>query len=314
MKIEILLSTYNGEKYLGQLMDSLLAQTHKDFHITVRDDGSKDNTVNILLGYEREFPEKITFIRDEKNLGYPDCFWYLIKKAQPADMYAYCDQDDVWDEHKLEACCEKCSGLLGLESGENNGTPILYVHDYKISDGDLNVYGEHSFSDEGFAMSNPYKTIFYVMTQGFTMIISEGLRQRMIKDKLYRRDIAHDRWTFWAGMFAADLVYDDRKLAIYRRHESSVTQTGKSSIIMLKEWWHEDVVGSRFRGWCKTARYFAWCYKKEMEPRVYKKWLLFAGKERGVGAYFRRLFDPMPLKPSKAGEAVLRILFFLNKK
>lgn len=307
MKIEILLSTYNGEKYLAQLLDSLLNQNYDHFHITVRDDGSKDGTISILEEYSTEHPDKVTFLRDGKNLGYPDCFWYLLKSVEDADLYAYCDQDDVWDEAKLSSCAEMCGQL-------QTGHPALYVHDYLISDEELNLYGEHCLAEEGFNPENTCMTIFYVMTQGFTMIMNSELRQRILANEPQGKNLPHDRWTFWAGMISGDIVYDSRKLAIYRRHRDSVTQTGKSTLIILKEWWREDVVGKRFGDWCRQAECFVSSFRQELGETVASQWLLIAGRKKGFINYWHRLFFPKHLKPSFSGELALRILFLLNKR
>lgn len=307
MRIEILLSTYNGEKYLRELLDSLVEQDYDDYHITIRDDGSSDSTPEIIKEYEDKYRELITWLDTGDNLGYPDCFWYLLEHAQKADMYAFCDQDDVWKKDKLKSCSLKCKDRYKEE-------PILYVHDYEVSDGDLNIYDKHRLSDEGFKKDYPYTTVFYVMTQGFTMIINDKLRRRILSDKLKGRDIAHDRWTFWCGLFAGDIIYDDNLLAIYRRHEASVTETGKGVPFLIKDWWTNDVVGDRLANWCRVARYFAKCYHEDMDKTVLRRWMLISGGGKGLFRYFLRLFLPMKLKPSVAGEIVLRMCFLLNKK
>lgn len=310
MTFEILLSTYNGERYLSPLLDSILGQTHSDFHLTVRDDGSSDDTMSILHQYSNAHPERITVLHDGKNLRYPDCFWELLRQAPKADMYAYCDQDDVWDAEKLASCEALCSDKPMEE-------PLLYVHDYRICDADLNVTGEYHMLSHGYDPSNPCNQIYYVMTQGFTMILNEALRQRILQDPVDGKGIAHDRWTFWCGFFAGEIVHDPSLLAYYRRHGESVTQTGKGVSIVLKEWWHEDIRGSRLKDWSRIARYFAECYKEEMDhmdPSLREKWLRVAGAGRGFSAYFCRLFDTKRLKPSLSGELALRGCFLLNKK
>lgn len=307
MKIEILLSTYNGEKYLGELLDSLVNQDYLDFHITIRDDGSNDSTLEIINEYQNNYNSLISFVRDDKNLGYPDCFWWLLENSRDADMYAFCDQDDIWEPNKLKSVSERCSDTYKEK-------PILYVHDYKLGDSDLNIYGSHKLAEEKFDPNYPYNTIFFVMTQGFTMVINELLRQRILLDNLTKKNIPHDRWTFWCGFFAGDIVYDDKELAIYRRHEDSVTETGKGALSLIKDWWNEDVKGDRLAGWCKVSRFFAKCYGQEMSQTVRRRWLLLSGYNKGMLCYFMRLFYPARLKPSLPGELVLRICFLLNKK
>ena len=309
MKIEILLSTYNGERYLDELLNSLLNQTHRDFHITIRDDGSQDGTRDIIDRYCCEAPERFTLLAGERNLGYPDCFWYLLEHADKADMYAFCDQDDVWDEEKLACCCEKC------ESADPN-RPLLYVHDYYISNGNLNVNGEYHILEQGYRADYSYNLIYYVMASGFTMVLNEALRRRVLQGKLYGEGLPHDRWIFWCGFFVGEIVTDSRLLATYRRHDHTATITGKGNWILLKEWWENDIRGTRMRLWETYGNKFVDQYHIEMEsrmPGVASDWRMLLKSRRGAAAYLRRLFFPKRLKPSLAGELVLRLSFLLNK-
>ena len=80
MLINILLATYNGEKYLKGQIDSLLSQTYQDFQILVRDDNSKDSTINIIQKYEKVYPTKIKLIQDDfGNLGSSKSFMKLLE-------------------------------------------------------------------------------------------------------------------------------------------------------------------------------------------------------------------------------------------
>ena len=68
-KIDILMATYNGEKYLAEQIDSIISQTYKNWNLLIRDDGSSDSTFKILLEYEKK-DDRIKIVKDEKgNLG-----------------------------------------------------------------------------------------------------------------------------------------------------------------------------------------------------------------------------------------------------
>ncbi len=310
MKIEILLSTYNGQKYLSEQIDSLLHQEYDDFHILIRDDGSSDKTADIIQAYSERYPQKITFIRDGKKLGYPDCFWKLLECAPEADLYAFCDQDDVWEKNKLESC-------NGLCCQYDSRKPLLYVHDYFVCEANLNPYKTRHLNETGFSPDYPYNLVYYVMSPGFTMVMNDELRKRILRDRLSGKGIPHDRWTFWCGFFAGTIINDPKVLVRYRRHNDSVTQTGKNNWIVFKEWWKEDIRGNRLGRWNRIARYFSDCYEKEMHTKyasLPKDWKIIAGEGNGVIPYLKRLFFPKALKPGITGEIVLRICFLLNKK
>ncbi len=103
-KIGIVLATYNGEKYLTQMLDSLVAQTRQADFIVAVDDGSKDNTPAILKSYENRLPLQVTILG--KNSGHRAAFSKALELAQPQlddnDLIALADQDDVWLPQKLE--------------------------------------------------------------------------------------------------------------------------------------------------------------------------------------------------------------------
>ena len=109
--IAILLSTYNGEKYIKEQIESLLDQTIKNWFLVIRDDGSHDKTVEILKEYSTSYPNKI-FIDGSvrENLGAGKSFMHLLKITH-ADYYMFCDQDDVWMPDKIERTLAKVKAM-----------------------------------------------------------------------------------------------------------------------------------------------------------------------------------------------------------
>jgi len=109
MKICITLATYNGEKYLAQMLDSLVAQTKPADVIIAVDDGSKDSTCEILESYKGKLPLEIT--RFEKNRGHRAAFSTALEKAATLldddDLIFLADQDDIWAPNKLEVMSQK---------------------------------------------------------------------------------------------------------------------------------------------------------------------------------------------------------------
>lgn len=136
-KIGIVLATYNGEKYLAQMLDSLVAQTRQADLIVAVDDGSKDNTPAILKSFQDRLPLQIT--RLEKNSGHRAAFSKALELAQPQlddnDLIALADQDDVWLPQKLEFL-EKA---MEAEQGEK---PTLVFGDAQVVDADGKIIAE----------------------------------------------------------------------------------------------------------------------------------------------------------------------------
>ena len=103
-KVDILVATYNGEKYIKDQIESLLNQTYSNIQIIISDDCSKDNTREILKQYEQN--SKIKIYYQEQNQGYVKNFEFLLKKVENP-LYMLCDQDDVWKKEKVQKSIEK---------------------------------------------------------------------------------------------------------------------------------------------------------------------------------------------------------------
>ena len=103
-KVNILLATYNGEKFLKTQLDSLIEQTYENIDIYVRDDCSTDNTVEFIKNYieSNKSGKRIILLENNGvNLRPPKSFYQIARECEPAEYYAFCDQDDVWDNDKL---------------------------------------------------------------------------------------------------------------------------------------------------------------------------------------------------------------------
>ena len=135
-KVAVMLSTYNGQKYLDQQIQSILSQTYRDITLYIRDDGSKDNTINIIrsetVGYEN-----VVVFEQSKNLGSRDSFLYMTEMID-STYYMFSDQDDVWMSDKVQKSVE---ALEEIEKNNPN-TPIIVHTDLCLVDGDMNIISE----------------------------------------------------------------------------------------------------------------------------------------------------------------------------
>src|SRR5262245_40587271 len=109
--IDILLATYNGAAYLAEQLDSIEAQTHPNWRLIARDDGSTDGTLAVIETFRARHSEKVVVLRDEDgNIGLVQNFSRLME-ASTAPYAAFCDQDDVWLPEKLSLCLERMRDL-----------------------------------------------------------------------------------------------------------------------------------------------------------------------------------------------------------
>lgn len=107
--VTVLMSTYNGEKYLKEQIDSILSQVDVDVRLVIRDDGSTDNTVGVIKEYSQR-NSNVEFTVG-KNIGYANSFLTLIQMAGDSDYYAFSDQDDIWKKNKLSTAVDKINGI-----------------------------------------------------------------------------------------------------------------------------------------------------------------------------------------------------------
>ncbi|CAN5689247.1 hypothetical protein BH24ACI3_BH24ACI3_12330 [soil metagenome] len=131
--IDILMSTFNGSRFITEQIRSILEQTHADLRLLVRDDGSTDETVAIVRDLAAFEPRISVVESDGANLGAPVSFMRLVELST-APHFMFADQDDVWLPQKVEhlfANINKMSSIFGDE------TPLLVFTDLKVVDQDL---------------------------------------------------------------------------------------------------------------------------------------------------------------------------------
>ena len=131
--LHILMSTYNGERYLSAQIESILTQDYTDWRLFVRDDGSIDGTCRILTHYAQQ-DKRITVVRDGENLGACRSFGRLLEQYGEAEYFAFADQDDVWLPEKLTVCMNE---MHRQESETGTTTPIVVHTDLRVVDEDL---------------------------------------------------------------------------------------------------------------------------------------------------------------------------------
>ena len=228
-KIAILLSTYNGARFLAEQLDSILEQTYGNFLIVARDDGSNDDTESLLKDYRRREPERIHLIeKDGINLGAGGSFsrliGYVLKNKQtlglgPAYMM-FCDQDDVWYPDKID---REVGAMLEAEASAGFDVPVpALVH----SDLQVVSEGKRLIADSLIRYQRleiernrfPNIVISNVVT-GCTALINESLARKAVP--VPKHAIMHDWWLALVATAFGKLVFLDTPLVHYRQHDSN---------------------------------------------------------------------------------------------
>ena len=216
-KAVVLLSSYNGEKYISEQLESLLLQTWNNLKILIRDDGSCDKTVDILEKYKKKYPNKINFVC-EKNIGVVKSFFRLIEISEESDYYFFCDQDDIWEKEKIEKAIEKIQILESKSSNENIG----YCSNLKLVDSKLNLLGISFKETLNPSLSNCF---FENIITGCTYSCNKNLFLK-IKKEIKKIDISkiimHDYFFYFINTLYGELIYDKNSYILYRQHENNV--------------------------------------------------------------------------------------------
>lgn len=215
--VEILLAAYNGERFLREQLDSLLAQTWEQWHLTVSDDGSTDGTSAILDGYAAQYPDRIRRVRHEGRFGNAcDHFFWLMKECGASYMM-FCDQDDVWHPDKVE---KTMRALLEAEDEAGTDTPVLVFTDLTPVDEKLRPIASSLMKmQKQYTDVIDYRALLMQnIVTGCATGINRALAQLAGQCKDASQVIMHD---WWLGVVAArfgKVVYLDESTMLYRQH------------------------------------------------------------------------------------------------
>ncbi|MCC8015139.1 MAG: glycosyltransferase family 2 protein [Eubacterium sp.] len=205
MTIQVLLSAYNGEKFISEQINSILSQTGVEVSLLIRDDGSSDGTVSVL----ESFKDKISYY-SEKNIGVKASFFDLVKKAPYADFYAFADQDDFWLPDKLFSAAEMLKNAKGCG---------LYFSNLTIADESLNPLSNTKLKFKpglGSAMSQNPAT-------GCTMVFNRAMLEVLRKTPEPKKVSMHDTFLYrLASAVNAEIFFDENSHILYRQHSSNL--------------------------------------------------------------------------------------------
>jgi glycosyltransferase involved in cell wall biosynthesis len=218
-QVDILLATYNGEKFLEELLESIFTQSYLHFRILVRDDGSSDGTSMILDRYVDRYPKKIVRIISPQQLGTKNNFSELMHHTESPYVF-FCDQDDVWFPDKIANSLLKMSRL---ENEFGPDTPLLVHTDLKVVDENLQMINPSFWN---FAGLKPYRShslnriLLQNVVTGCTALINKPLLQ--LARPIPPGAVMHDWWIAIVAAAFGKIATIDRATMYYRQHPSNM--------------------------------------------------------------------------------------------
>ncbi|MCB0508744.1 MAG: glycosyltransferase family 2 protein [Bacteroidetes bacterium] len=227
--VQILLATYNGEKFLRQQLDSLFQQTYSDFQVLIRDDGSTDQTLAIIQEYQAKNPGKIIFIKDEnKNVGATQNFGILMQHAN-ADYIFFCDQDDVWLPQKIELSLQTIKKLE-----EDTTIPCMVYSDMKLMDENGNITQNSTWKQ--LKLHPKFFTLNRLLVQNIPHGCAIAINKKMLAlaRPLPKQAILHDHWIALLAASIGKHKAIETPLVLLRNHAQNVTRKQKNAGGFLK--------------------------------------------------------------------------------
>ncbi len=296
-QVTVLMSTWNGEAYIEQQLQSIFKQTYSNIKIIIRDDGSTDGTLAILRKHSEA---GLVELIEGENLGFVGSFFQLMEIAPYADFYFFADQDDVWLEFKVERAVEK----LCKQGANLNKCPALYYSNYDFYDESLNFIGHNKFTctpSLAFAVSEP-------LAAGFTCVLNRCLIELM--GKVNPSDIcSHDHAALMLALSYGKVIQDDVVTAKYRRHSRVASPSGKNFFKQLS-WRLKFLKSNRLR----TEFYEVFRVGKGLQISSQNKKLLrlLAGEFNPLVRSFTLCFYSLRFRTKWIDELLIRCLFLIN--
>lgn len=280
-RVLVLLSLYNGERFLKEQLDSLLNQT-VPIDILARDDGSSDHTVDIVKKYAEEY-RNISLIQGE-NLGFVKSFNSLMMSDAVVkyQWIAFCDQDDFWLPDKLEVAIKK------LSKADDQTKPLMYCSNLNVVDSELNHIRYMHPSEK-----KVFKSCIYVqnIATGCTMLFNSAAAL-MYREIIDIPMIAHDYTMHCICKCFGQVIYDFKSYILYRQHdENSIGASGVSFFQGVKNIASDIIQPSEERR-VKFFSGFLSSFRSDMDDEQYNYLFRFVNYKKSLITRLSLAFNP----------------------
>ena len=308
IKVAVIMSTYNGEKYLKEQIDSILAQNDVDVKLFIRDDGSKDKTPDIINEYVEKYDNVVFWNKDNVvNLGVRDSFLTLLKevcdKYTEINYFAFADQDDVWKIDKLSAAV----GFM-REQNPDEDRPTLYYSNKTFVDDNL-----HLIKEEHIKYFNDFYDILWPsLAYGCTMVMNRPLVNLTVSEMPTQYRSLHDAWIYrLAILCGAVVVFDTSSHILYRQHGDNICGKDASTLVRKKSIFNL-FSRNRFMRQAQIKEYIR-LHEKDisLENRKYIEWVM--NYHKSFSAWCNLAFCPLARKRGVVLYSVWLIKLILRK-
>lgn len=222
--VSVCLATYNGEKYIQEQLDSILSQTYPNIEIIIQDDASTDQTYTILQTYKNS---NIKLFKNKNNLGYQKNFESLLQKAN-GNFIALCDQDDIWQENKIE--------LLLNNIGESS---LIYSDSLLVDENNNSLEKKLSqqLKNNFITSHSALEFVYDNSVSAHAMLFKKELLQYIT---FFPQHIYFDQYIAATAASLHGINYYDMPLVRYRQHSTNTLAKKKhKKVSLLKQISHK---------------------------------------------------------------------------
>ncbi len=213
--ISVCIATYNGERYIREQIKSILSQLSEADEIVISDDGSIDNTIDLIISFA---DKRIKIFKNDGQHGVVPNFENAIIHSA-GDLIFLSDQDDIWDPQKVQKC------IKAIEDVD------LVVHNSLIMDGNGFISDKDFFSIRK-SGSGYWKNLYKNSFVGSCMVFKVSLKKYILP--FPPNILWHDMWIGLIAEKVGKTKFIEDTLLYYRRHEHNASATSEKSTFGLK--------------------------------------------------------------------------------
>ena len=224
IQVDVLLATFNGEKFLSQLLTSIAEQKEVNINLIISDDGSSDGTIEIIRKFENRFSQ--LRIIDGPRMGPAQNFFHLLTFSEERYV-AFADQDDIWQPNHLIDSINR----IRVYDGE----PAVTFCDSTEFEGNMCLIKDWpNFT----ILPEESKFLFQNFARGCTMVLNRQLAELILDGNSYQLAVMHDWWIILVGLLTGRVFYGQTSEIYYRVHEDNTVGIGRRSLFAsIKSLW-----------------------------------------------------------------------------
>lgn len=300
--VAVLLSSYNGERYIEEQIKSIFNQESIAVTLYVRDDGSSDSTVAILKKLAAIYPSMVLDLAH--NIGFIESFFNLLYKAPEGfDFYAFADQDDIWLPSKLSAG----AGALKVLRQD---MPGMYCSRTEYVDASLaHLSCSPLYRKEKIGFGN---ALVQNIATGCTIVINPPAR-KLVVDKLPEKCLAHDWWIYLVVSAFGCVIFDDVPHIKYRQHGGNVIGASSSFVKNSIKRTRRFFGSLRHNKTSSQIAEFNHKFRSEMTPVQIAYVNKILSVEQGVWSRFLLVFNYFYWRQNFIDNVLLRIVMLTGR-